>query len=270
MPKPMQLDLAIRRTAKPPKVVRRQGWTDARGRVFAWSSGSPDRGSLEVAGTGVFQFGRSSRRVLAMVPPGTDTARVEDSFQDIVAPLALQTRGWQALHASAVSTPRGVVCLCGRSGAGKSTLATSWVARGATPWADDTVVFRTRPSGPQTVRLEPAAADARSLRARTPRRLAALVVIEPASEDDRLDVLEPLEPARALEAVLPHALCLDPANAGLLGKLFGAYAELLKAVPAHRLRYRQDRRGVAERVRRIERAVLGSPPVIRDEPDLGR
>lgn len=264
----MQLDLAIRRTPKPPRLIRGQRWVDARGRVFAWSSGSPERGRLEVAGTGIFGFSRSSTRVLAVVPPEADAARVEGSFRDIATPLALQTRGWQALHASAVSTPLGVVCLCGRSGAGKSTLAAGWIARGAKPWADDTVVFRTRASEPQTVRLEAVASDSRSLRAGTHRRIRALVVVEPTLEDDRPDVVEPLEPAQALEALLPHALCLDPSSAGLLGGLFDAYAELVRVVPTHRLRYRQDRTGIPKRVHRIEQLVE-SQPFIPGEPGRG-
>jgi hypothetical protein len=50
-------------------------------------------------------------------------------------------RGYEALHASAVSTDRGVVAIAAASGAGKSTLARELIGRGWPLFADDSVVL---------------------------------------------------------------------------------------------------------------------------------
>lgn len=50
-------------------------------------------------------------------------------------------RGYEALHASAVSTDCGVVAIAAASGAGKSTLARELMGRGWPLFADDTVVL---------------------------------------------------------------------------------------------------------------------------------
>lgn len=78
--------------------------------------------------------------------------RVEDTYWRSVLPLFLQHRGAQALHASAVVGPTGVVAICGRAGAGKSTLAYGLSRRGHRVWGDDAVVV-TAVDPPQTVSL---------------------------------------------------------------------------------------------------------------------
>ncbi len=50
-------------------------------------------------------------------------------------------RGFELLHASAVSTPRGVVALVAGTGGGKSSLAAEYLRRGATLFADDVVAL---------------------------------------------------------------------------------------------------------------------------------
>jgi hypothetical protein len=76
--------------------------------------------------------------------------------------------GYEALHASAVLTDRGVVVIAAPSGSGKSTLALELVRRGWPLFADDTVILgrlgeaiEAHPAAP-FVNL-PAAADVRSL-----------------------------------------------------------------------------------------------------------
>ncbi len=77
--------------------------------------------------------------------------------------------GYEALHASAVSTERGIVALAAASGAGKSTLARELMERGWPLFADDTVVLgrngnvvEAHPSAP-FVNLPEAAGDVGSL-----------------------------------------------------------------------------------------------------------
>jgi hypothetical protein len=60
---------------------------------------------------------------------------------DSVLPRALNVAGRDALHATAVLTPRGVIGFIGESGAGKSTLAARFVAEGHALVSDDCLVL---------------------------------------------------------------------------------------------------------------------------------
>jgi hypothetical protein len=65
-----------------------------------------------------------------------------------VLPLAAMRQGAQALHASAVQSPAGVVAIAAASGGGKSTLAAELVARGWPHFTDDVLVISPSPDGP--------------------------------------------------------------------------------------------------------------------------
>lgn len=65
-----------------------------------------------------------------------------------VLPIASLRHGNEALHASAVECPRGVVAIAGPSGSGKSTLAAELIARGWPHFTDDVLVFAAGPDGP--------------------------------------------------------------------------------------------------------------------------
>lgn len=255
----VDLHLTISETAEPPVVEASQPWIDARGRLFAWSCGTQTAGRIEVAGVGVYCFERRSRRVRAFVRPGTASAQIEKLYREVVYPLALQTRGWQTLHASAVETRGGVVGLCGRSGAGKTTLSKAWPELTTVPWCDDALLFRTDQRRPVTRRLEVPAQPTRNLR--------AVIVLEPvparpATRDDG-PLLERLAPAAALLATLPHALCLDLENPGLARGLFDSYTDLTSICPVYRLRYRQTTEGASAVTRlladRVSRADATAP-----------
>jgi ABC-2 type transport system ATP-binding protein len=72
-------------------------------------------------------------------------------------------RGYEALHASAVDSPYGLLALVGPSGVGKSTLARELAGRGWTLFTDDTLPLALGSAG---VRAHPAAsAGSRPLRA---------------------------------------------------------------------------------------------------------
>jgi hypothetical protein len=58
-----------------------------------------------------------------------------------VLPNVSLARGYEALHAAAAATDRGVIALAAASGAGKSTLAVELVRRGWPLFADDTIVL---------------------------------------------------------------------------------------------------------------------------------
>lgn len=65
-----------------------------------------------------------------------------------VLSLASLRRGNQALHASAVQSPHGVVAVAAPSGGGKSTLAAELISRGWPHFTDDVLVLAPGPTGP--------------------------------------------------------------------------------------------------------------------------
>lgn len=158
----------------------------------------------------------------------------------------MQARGTQVLHASAVGGTASALALCGVSTAGKSTLAAALAAAtGARLVADDAlpfvvegdravaypVPFRLRlREGSEHLDLGGGPVEAGVA------RLSAIVLLEPhAGEGD--PSLEPVAPADAVGALMPHAYCfaLDEGKAALVA----AYTTLVQSVPVHRLAYPQ-------------------------------
>ncbi len=159
-------------------------------------------------------------------------------------PLAVQARGTQVLHASAVCGPAGVVALCGVSAAGKSTLCAATAHGEVRAVADDALPFRLR-DGEATALTLPFALRPRSSAA-TPDLpgaaasgeggetlpLAAVVLLDPGGAEP---TLERLRPPEAVGALMRHAYCfaLEEGKAELVVE----YAELARCVPVFGLRY---------------------------------
>jgi hypothetical protein len=64
-----------------------------------------------------------------------------------ILPNVRLAHGFEALHASAVASSRGVVAITGPSGAGKTTLALELMRRGMSLVGDDVLMLSTGPSG---------------------------------------------------------------------------------------------------------------------------
>jgi hypothetical protein len=172
---------------------------------------------------------------------------VSDAFERSVLPMALQALGGEALHASGVIGPSGVVALCGDSGAGKSTLACALSARGHVLWADDAVAFEVASAGvvavplPFRMKLRPDSAavlgDGRVLESaeRPSAPLAAAVIL-------RRDAARPLsvarlEGGRAFRAALEQGYCYRPSDVERRGRMVDAYLELVARVPIVEVRF---------------------------------
>jgi hypothetical protein len=65
-------------------------------------------------------------------------------------------RGYEALHAGAIATPRGAFAITAASGGGKSTLLSELIARGAALLADDVLVLEARDGGARAPLAHPA------------------------------------------------------------------------------------------------------------------
>jgi len=109
------------------------------------------------------------RRRLGCAPSDPAGAAWRRMLLTRVLPNVSIAHGYEALHASAVLTDRGVVAIAAPSGSGKSTLALELVRRGWPLFADDTVVLGRRseaieafPAAP-FVNLPAAAGEVRSL-----------------------------------------------------------------------------------------------------------
>ena len=233
-------------------------WRDADGTLSAVGyRRGPDHG-LHVPGVGTFFFHAASDAVVLVPDCSASDALIDDAFHRIALPLAVQLRGPQVLHASAVLLNGGVVALCGRSGAGKSTLAYALSRRGHTLWGDDAVAFEVgadaievRPL-PFRMRLRRASAewfDAPALQKGTEqssgwlsgfaaRPFRAVVILDRGADTDG-DEVHPvrLAPADALHALLPHAYYVALDDGELNRRLVSAYLGLADVLPVITLRY---------------------------------
>jgi hypothetical protein len=184
----------------------------------------------------------------------------QDRLFNSLLPLLLAARGELVLHACAVQTDAGAVVVCGPSRRGKSTLAALFDAAGLPLIAEDVVLVTfsgTRAlawPGPEGVRVD-AATGARLREVDSagmpvggkrvhaslagdpagPIPIAALVSLDP--RDDAPLRVTPLSPAAAMAAVFPSVFRLD---VGDWQPAFSAAGELVRRVPAHRAKLRDD------------------------------
>jgi hypothetical protein len=233
---------------------------------------------IHLPGLASFRFGAGGGGVTALARPSTRREFILDGFYRTVLPIALQALGQEALHASAVLTPRGVLALCGISETGKSTTAFGLSRRGYPLWADDAVAFDT--SGlvvraiplPFQVRLRPGAAaffderDQASLRqprnhhfvkvADAPAPLAALVVLNRVDpQHPKLTEIARLPPARAFTAVLTHAHCFSLTDLGRKRRMMTHYLDLATRVPVFEVRFQAGLDRLSTILDSIEQAV---------------
>jgi hypothetical protein len=197
-----------------------QTWYDGLGRLVARGGRHDGSWWMEWPGLGTYTFGEDGPVTVHPVAPGLDD-RLRDSFSRGVLPVVLLGRGFEALHASAVEGPEGVIALCAASGTGKSTLALALAGNGLAHWADDTVVYHLPDHHAVTVRLPcvPRINDTPRAPARDAGAPPAAGERRPMSRvyhlvrDERLDprepVFSPVPPATRFERLLAHAHPFD-------------------------------------------------------------
>jgi hypothetical protein len=235
---------------------------------------------IEFPGLATFRLAPHGASVCVAPEPSADAGLVEDVFTSTVLPLALCLAGYEALHASAVRMPAGVVALCGYSQAGKSTIAYGLSRRGHDLWADDAVVFEVPASGPPrslrlpfSLHLRPpsrayfvragiGAADAAFTPGGGPSELAGLVLLERRPPDAAPPaVVSELSLAEAVPAVLPHAFRLGLDEPDRKERALRTYLSLLAQVPVFRVGFRSELHELAGLLDELERAVTkGSGP----------
>lgn len=246
-------------------------WRDNDGQVAAigWSDGGRHR--LRMPGVAEYVWADGQDDVHAAPAPDVGRPAVAEAFHRCVLPLALQTRGVQVLHASAVRGPGGVVALCARSGTGKSTLACGLGRRpGHALWADDALAFEVGVGAdaalavplPFSLHLRPASASYFGARPATPTTTAAaeavplahVVVLERAADGEPAVAARRLSDAEAFTGVLAHAYCFDLDAPALRRMTAERYLALVARVPVHALRFRPGLDAVPALVEALEDA----------------
>jgi hypothetical protein len=233
---------------------------------------------MHMTGVGCFRFSDADD-VEAIPQSGVPLDIVWDTFYRSVLPMALQTRGWEVLHASAVLMPYGVLALCAISESGKSTIAYALSQRGYPLWADDAVAFENKHeqvravSLPFKIRLRPASALFFGREPDTvhtplhagnneqtylePLPLAALCVLQPDSERTHGPAVETirLSPVAAFTALLPHAYCFSLQDTQRKRRMMQHYLHLAKRVPTFEVHFQRGLENLPAILDSIERVI---------------
>lgn len=202
-----------------------------------------------------FHLDRDAAR-LGCVPADATSADWQRVLITRVLPNVSLARGREALHASAVATPAGVVAVAAPSGMGKSTLAAELMRRGWPLFADDTVILErsagaviAHPASPHTNlpateadgEFEPPGSTLAVLAgerwlavesaSERPGKLAALVLLE-RGPGARLEAT-PLQASPL--AIAPYMLGLPEEQADRAAARFALYSDLVDAAELLRL-----------------------------------
>lgn len=234
-------------------------WRDADSRPIAWGHTEDGQHWMHWPGLASFRFTASVNAITAFPAPGARPDVIRDTWLRSVVPMALQALGREALHASAVLSPRGVVAFCAQSQTGKSTLAFGLARRGYSQWADDAVVIEMRNGSPVALPLpfrvrlrQPAASfydqpDNRgsgsvTLPDRLPAPLAAVCILarHPAERPAGPVAMERLHAGGAFVALLTHAYCFNPADPTRRAMMLQHFLDISAAVPVFRLAFPAD------------------------------
>lgn len=241
-------------------------WRDVDSRIVAWGYSSGQERWMHWPRLATFRFTAAGSAITAFPAPGANPGHIADTCLRSVVPLALQALGREALHASAVLGPSGVVAFCATSQTGKSTVAFGLARRGFPQWADDAVVVemaddrRSRAEHgievsplPFAVRLRPQTAEfyaageismermtpgvpepaMRIMPARTPAPLAVICILErkPAAAFSGAVDIRRLEASESFVGLLAHAYCFDPADPERKASMLRHYLEIAARVP---------------------------------------
>lgn len=210
----------------------------------------------------VAEDGRTIRCFQSSAPP----ASVRHWLLDHVMPRALDLRGVNPLHATAVATKEGVLAFLGSTGTGKSTLAAALATLGAELVSDDCLVLEQRegsimavPSYPG-LRLHEDVRDALQLHAAlrpvahyTPKQrltetvplardqqpLLAVYLLS-RSEADGPPEFVPLGPADATMALAGSAFRMDVERRDQHRQQLRFFAEVARRVPVRRCLFHSD------------------------------
>ena len=248
-------------------------WRDLLGRPCAYGHTIDGEHWMHWPRLASYRFDDDGVEVVAYPSDAAPPEPIIDTFHRMVLPLALQRRGLEALHASAVSIAGRVVAFCAVSGTGKSTLAYALHSAHNYPhWSDDAVVFDVAPSEitavplPFDVRLLPdtAAEFARRASRRSqpaaplePTPLGAICVLTRRTPQELGgDVsITRMPRTAALTAVLEHAHCFNLTDAPRKKLMMEHYLDVVERVPVLDVRFKPGLDKLTAVVQRISSAL---------------
>jgi hypothetical protein len=208
---------------------------------------------VELDGVARFAFDAHAPEVVAVPARGASEKLIEEYFHRWILPVAVQVRGLEVVHASAVTSPRGVAAFSAASEAGKSTLAFGLGARGYGIWTDDALAFDVSSAGPQAfplpfrLRLRPASATHFGLRPKPdgtiaaesdglggPEPIAAVFLLERTPAGPPVQI-EPADPLDAFPALVGGSYHFGLEEGERKRAMLSRYLTLATAVPVYRL-----------------------------------
>jgi hypothetical protein len=233
-------------------------WRDLGGRPCAYGHTVAGRHWMHWPRLASYSFDDDGGEIVAYRSAAASPDVIVDTFHRMVLPLALQRRGYEALHASAATITGRVVAFCAISGTGKSTLAYALHRAGHTQWSDDVVVFEVGASGitavplPFDVRLLPETAT-QFAGPQAPRQMepvgaaasqrrplgAVCILARRGRQEFGPEVgVQRLAGSKALAAVLEHAHCFNLTDPARKKAMLQHYLDMVERIPVFEVRFR--------------------------------
>jgi hypothetical protein len=234
-----------------------QTWRDYEGKVCAYAYSSHGDRWLHVPNVASYQIGSTNGEIAAFPQHPARPEKVLDIFSRVVLPIALHARGIEVLHASAVSTQKGIIAFCAMADTGKSTTAYALSQRGYEQWADDAVPFEIEENSVRVVpldfgvRLDPDAEKflkrtsikssdlrRRQIKERQTATLAIIFVLKRFKTNHYKEVeVVRLSPAQAFRSVLLHGHFFNLKNTELMRQMVSNYLRLTSIVPVFEIHF---------------------------------
>jgi hypothetical protein len=262
-------------------------WRDLSGRIGALGERGAGWLRLHLPGLASFEFTLTGDEVVVRAASSARPETVEDQFHRTALPLVLQARGREVLHASAVTTPAGVVALCAEKENGKSTLAYALARRGYPLWADDAVAIELEDerawtvSVPFTLRLRPASASHFEVAASSPpadpsvprvvvtgaggarapmRAIFVLTRLRTVGDATTAIEVRRLDASDAFTALLANAYCFSLGDADRKQAMMRHYLALTRSLPVHALSYPSGLEHVEAILDTVEQTLAAGAP----------
>lgn len=238
-------------------------WYDPKGNVSAYGWLKTKNYTLELVGVGFYIFAAKAKEVLAIPHSNVSSDLVFDHFYRTVLPLFFQASGIEALHSSAVLTPKGVIGFCAVSGTGKSTLAYVLSQSAYNLWADDALVWKAYDQALFTFKLPSETLlhnhtfeyfQKNTENILKPKNnhvlvnnknnknsvLNSLFILERNSNPNNVCSLNKLSPKEAFSELLTHAYVFELDDLGRKKDLVKNYLELAEKIPTYKLSFFPD------------------------------
>jgi hypothetical protein len=238
-------------TAIPPWESLAEPWRDHEGMIYAYGQVHGNEHWMHLPGLASFRFSSGGDDIAVAVTSTEPDELVLEAYRRRVLPMAVQVRGREVLHASAIRGPAGVVTFCGITQSGKSSIAFGMSQRGYPLWADDMVAFEMSDRGavgvslPFRPRLRKSAAELFAVDAapetfprhdatapgaqKTP--LAIVCILRKEATAASPVAIRRLSSADAFATVLDHACCFLPQADERKRLMVRHYLELVAVTP---------------------------------------